>query len=312
MSYSLLLLAFVLHAQNNPPCAAPAAPLDWAQLASVRYLADQVSPPDLTDIEDLLGTCDENTHDRETIIKQMRFKLSDVNAALGRKAGDADLVKGELPDVRKEDHSQATMSDLLAIDIVARTIYSEVGTQPNCGIRYVAALGGVIMNRADAVAKNENYRALWAPQGTNDINHPLADVVLSPGQFQVWKKKSNANRSAMCPASQLSQKYASLDTKGVAMSTGIGSNNQWVDCYSVAAYMVLREKQFRQITAGVTAVNYTSGDEEAASRPESCYKPVSMKMNGKTLPNNPKCMQFWNNPTPLEIKACKAKKAVKI
>ena len=296
-----MLVAFLfnlvaLHAEINPPCAPSATPLYWSQMASVRHLVDKVAPPDLTDIDSLLGTCDENTHDVGTIIKQMRFKLSDVNAALGRRFGDGDFIKGDLPDVRKEDHTKATMADFLAVDVVARTLFSEVGTQPSCGIRYIAALGRVLINRADAVAGDESKRHLWARPGTNDIGHILADVVLSPRQFQVWRPKSAANLTAMCPATQLSQKYATRDKNGNKVSSGIASNNAWSDCVSVAAYMVFRDRQFREITSGMDAVNYTSGTKEGVSRPKNNYQPLNVKMRGEALPNDPKCMQFWNNP----------------
>ena len=296
--FYLILLTRVFAA--DLPCHTPPPALDWAQFASTQDLRDKAFQPDLGDISPLLGYCDESTHlDRESIIAEMRRRLKDVNAALGRRKEDADYVRGGLPDVRKEDHAPATKSDFLAIDIVARTLFSEIGTQPNCDIRYVVAVGCSIMNRADTVAQPDSpKRHRWARPLTNDIDHPLVDIVLSPGQYDVWNPKLRGHRTAMCPAAKLNQFYKKEDKNGkvVISSTGLGSNGQWMESVGVAAAMVLRDKQFHEMCQGMTAASYTSGERLSLSRPEDGYHPVEVKLKGKPLKNDFKCVQFWDDP----------------
>jgi hypothetical protein len=251
-------------------------------------------------VYELVGNCVASDNsvglaDRK-IIPQLRESYKHPGEAMGRRPSDADYIK-QMPEIIKDTGVKATTEDWVAIDILARTIYSEVATTTGCGNEYVLAIARLIRNRALMAEKNPAIKRQYMGPNPRPNVDPVVNVALAPHQFAVWGGGDNANRWAGCPARNIKQKYPFTDPRGRPITSGKESYNRWNVSVEVAMIAIFREKYFMDRTNDFKdALHYTMGDVEHKNRIKQGYKHLEhMTISGVPI-NKRECVEVWEEP----------------
>lgn len=166
-----------------------------------------------------------------------------------------ELVKVKPAGLSAEGGRPVTNSDLVAIDSLARTMYGEMASCYKHGLEYPMAVARIALNRAE----NKKLSKLFIRGKHHPSKLPMAKVVTSPTQFNVWLRKlnSDANPSkemALCPPRNPAQK----------MKDGRKPSPQelsiWNHTVRIATEAVLFPEDFKKKTEGLADIYYyTSG-----------------------------------------------------
>jgi hypothetical protein len=223
----------------------------------------------------LTGKCPEKITDlAEDVAKEMRTRL------------------GPTPKIRikKDNGKMATTEDWVTVDLLARTLYGEIGGSSRCSNTDAnfKAVGRVIMNRRDFMhAKADRYTNFLKSGST--VNDPLALAAISPNEFQVWKEKT-VGRWIACPGNQVKQ-YKDANGK-VTSSVGPFDTVRWFAALEVATEMVFKQNKFRCETKDVKGVFYS----KSSASPGKDFRLIKgATVDGQKM-DDAKCVQLWENP----------------
>jgi hypothetical protein len=223
----------------------------------------------------LTGKCPAQFDDlAEDIAKEMRQRL-----------GSTPKIQ-----IRKDNGKMATTEDWVTVDLLARTLYGEIGGSSRCSNTDAnfKAVGRVIMNRRDFMAeKADPYTNFF--KAKSSVKDPLALAAISPNEFQVWRTKKEDNWVA-CPGNQV-KKYKDADGN-VTSSVGPFDTVRWFAALEIATEMVFKEKKFRCETKSVRGVFYS---KSSASPGKNFQLLNDVVVDGQKM-DNPKCVQLWENP----------------
>lgn len=191
-----------------------------------------------------------------------------------------------------------TKEDLVNIDALSRTLYSEMARCYNDGLHYPLAVAKVIANRADYAQENRSLQPGVAdPFRVRDSRHlsdkpMLARIVTAPYQFSVWnpkKGKGELNSSglsqALCPPS--GPTYWKTNARGQALRTPPFEQEIWQDTLKIATQAVLFPDNFENRTKDVQELYYTSGIENFYGLPQ-----VTRWIDNKPISNG-ECMNLF-------------------
>lgn len=95
--------------------------------------------------------------------------------------------------------------EIVSIDILARTIYSEMDKGFERGLHYARALAAVILNRAEVFENEERGHNIFVPRKRNfEYSSGVTHVVMARKQFSAWDgviggKSNPVLTHALCP-----------------------------------------------------------------------------------------------------------------
>lgn len=169
-----------------------------------------------------------------------------------------------------------TREDLINIDVLARTIYSEMGKCFENGVEYPMAVAKVALNRTDFLEQN-GFSSCWSngrnfqdpfmvSDTTGGESRPtLSRVLTAKDQFSVWNPRIGGqfNKSglqqALCPPASHQNYYWKTTANGAKIQTPPFEREIWNKTLQIAVEAVLFPDQFRERTQGVPDFFYTSG-----------------------------------------------------
>lgn len=223
----------------------------------------------------LTGKCPTKIDDlAEDVAKEMRSRM-----------GASPKIR-----IKKDNGKLASTEDWVTVDLLARTLYGEIGGSSRCSATdaYFKAVGRVIMNRRDFMKEKADPYTNFLKKNSS-VKDPLALAAISPNEFQVWKEKT-VGRWVACPGNQVKQ-YKDANGK-VTSSVGPFDTVRWFAALEVATEMVFKEKKFRCETKDVRGVFYS----KSSASPGKNFKLIrGAKVDGQSMDND-KCVQLWENP----------------
>lgn len=202
--------------------------------------------------------------------------------------------KSKLPKVPKLDADgktlgEASFNDLVAVDTLARTLYSEMNECFERGLQFPMAAAKVALNREKMVNAGTAPKHFYGPPQVG--NKPaLSKVLTSPYQFSVWNQIGVANPNdktvlmSLCPTRDESPKNWK-GSKGTPVDLAA-----WDMALKIATEAVLFNPRFEAKTKQVSQLYYTSKRESYDSRSRPSPAPV---IEGRVVESF-RCMYVWN------------------
>lgn len=184
--------------------------------------------------------------------------------------------------VKSKDH-------LVSIDVLARTIFSEMHGCFKAGIQYPMAVAKVVLNRKKLLdSKNtpEHFVHGQHPSNSTDIQK----LVTAKAQFSVWNYSGAQNPKdktilmSLCPTTVLN---STQNWKGSEPSSE--DVDIWKKSVKIATEAVLFPDEFQNKTKNVKQLYYTSG--------MSSYNGKKLATDAQILGrpiNKQSCMSLWN------------------
>lgn len=193
--------------------------------------------------------------------------------------------KGLAKEVRPGEFVPATKEDLINIDVLARTLYSEMNECFSVGLQFPMAVAKVAMNRTELAEQGR------APDHyvDNDSKLPrLSRILTAPSQFSVWNNVTNPRDKtllmALCPTRNDSPRNWKGETPNPM------DLYAWEKSVQIATEAVLFPARFRERTREVTQLYYTSKRSQFLKGYES-PKPAP-KIEGRPV-HSYQCMFLW-------------------
>ncbi len=183
----------------------------------------------------------------------------------------------------------ATRDDLINIDALARTLYSEMNGCFKVGVEYPMAVAKVVLNRAQL--KESNKLPKHFTGNPNDETKPLvSQIVAAPFQFSVWNTKGksaghgNTSLMALCPTKDNSENNWKKDTPNKL------DKQAWELSLKIATEAILFKDEFNKKTKQVSQLYYTSKRSSYDKRRKPNPPP---KIEGRKVESY-QCMYLWN------------------
>ncbi|MNS60109.1 hypothetical protein D3C72_930900 [compost metagenome] len=200
-----------------------------------------------------------------------------------------------LPNVAGEDGQKITRQQFMDIDMLSRTMYSEMAKCYKYGLHYPMAVARVALNRAQA--EDKNIRGEFINYKHKDKSS-LGKVLTDPYMFSAWNKKiknkdgkvidNPSLDQALCPPQNPSKPF----WKGNKELPSGDEREIWDQTVKVATEAVLFPKNFTGRTNSVESYFYTSGMDRDDMRRMS-----SPTIEGRSV-DKPNCMRFWTDGKP--------------
>lgn len=241
-------------------------------------------------LQDHVGQCPLTPSNRKKLKNWNRKNIYDVEAL--------PLIKNaweKIPSIPKQSPQKpsvdesATIDDIINIDVLARTIYTEMNGCFAEGVQYPMAVAKVAMNRADLVAKDDAPEHFTRSARDAEPKPILASVLTANKQFSNWNYTSARNPKdrtilmSLCPT-----KNAGAKENWKKQPASEEDARIWRLSLKIASEAVLFPERFKKSTATVTQLYYTSGREEydgrqRAKTPQIAGRPVESL----------RCMYLW-------------------
>ncbi len=192
-----------------------------------------------------------------------------------------------LPPIEKPGGGKLTGEDVLAIDMMARTIYGEMASCFTPQLQYPKTVARTIVNRARAQPPEWDKYSFERGQAKRRAKlHPLfknkfVNVMASPFQFSAWNNNSKSTlKQMLCPPRSLSQNFAPGHKPYGKLV------NIWKQSLKIAYDAVTGDKQFMDETAQVKSGYYTSRVSLSG------LSEYTASVGGAKL-SNPSCVRLW-------------------
>lgn len=192
-------------------------------------------------------------------------------------------------EIRPGEYALATKDDLMDIDALARTIYSEMNECFKVGLQFPMAAAKVAMNRKDLAIEGKAYPHFVHNQRQDSSKPKLTKVLTAPFQFSVWNNVGASNPKdltslmSLCPTTNESNK----NWKG--SRPGPDDLYAWDMSLKIATEAVLYPDKFKNKTKEVTQLYYTSKRSQYDKRRRPNPAP---KIEGRAV-NSYRCMYLW-------------------
>lgn len=193
------------------------------------------------------------------------------------------MNKQPVPNLIKEDGTAVTRQDMIDIDALSRTMYSEMARCYKHGLHYPSAVARITLNRASANGRRSEFINGYHASGKGDI----AKAATSPFKYSAWNHQEGNKRNpvlaqALCPPAPGN----SVMWTGRAVTKN--EKEIWDDTIRIATETVLYPKKFKARAPALTQFFYTSD----LDRPK--WKQVKPKVEGRSL-NKDYCMMIWQD-----------------
>jgi hypothetical protein len=189
-----------------------------------------------------------------------------------------------LPNLTKEDGTLLTRQDMVDIDAMSRTVYSEMARCYKHGLHYPSAVARITLNRANPPNGRES-EFVCGPKlpGKGQITRALT----CPSKYSAWNPRVDGERNpvlpqALCPPAPQNP----IMWSGKAPSPN--EKEIWENTIRIATEAVLYPKKFKARSPNLTQLFYTSG----LGRPK--WKQVHPKIEGRTIDKD-YCMMIWQD-----------------
>jgi hypothetical protein len=186
-------------------------------------------------------------------------------------------------------HKKMDWADLVNIDALSRTIYSEMNECFDVGLEYPMAAARVAMNRAKDIDKKEgNWQVFLKSWWHKEEKPTLAKALTADRQFSVWNYASGPKDKtilmALCPTRDLAD---AKNWKG-------GRPNKrdlsiWNQAMQIATDAVLYSCSFKAKTDEVKQRYYTSKMNGFYNYKKASAPP---KIDGRKV-DSFRCMYLW-------------------
>lgn len=221
-----------------------------------------------------------NIYDTE-VLTQLRSNRAVIQSTLQR----AGQLNG------KEDPlAGADFEDVVAVDTLARTIYSEMNGCFAQGLQFPMAAAKVALNRA-RLAQQSRASAHFVSRSRAVADKPLLSRVLTaPFQFSVWNELGARNPRdktilmSLCPTKNEASRS---NWKGAPPSPA--DTYAWDMALKIATEAVLFPQEFERKTADVKQTYYTSGMPSYQKRKKPVPAPLILGRRVESL----SCMYLW-------------------
>ena len=232
-----------------------------------------------------------------------------VGGKLPNEIGGDFYIDQVVPDIQKKMAAQGVtdkkeIAKLIQVDLLARTIYSEMASCNKYSKAYLDAVGKVIMNRADYIndklkaggtsyndynkridkTDNRNIKAAneFLAFGNRRKIRPhagvLGEIALRNYAFSIYNPKDPAGKNAFCP------KKPSPGKKALGPAT-----RAFKSAVAVAREMVFSPNAFKKRTANVKELFYTSN----ITFEDKDYVESPARSVGGTAMNKKSCIRLW-------------------
>ncbi len=193
-----------------------------------------------------------------------------------------------------------TPKQLIDIDILARSVYGEMGGCLDKNRNYGLAVAKVVMNRTKLVESGAGKGKLFTQPRHENLHHPskstIAKVLTDPKQFSIWNREQANDPTdlnilrVMCP----SRDKSTYNWKNKEPNEQ--DLRAWQKSLEIAIEAIAFPQQFNQMTAKVTQYYYTSGVDLGSKG----YQNVTPRIAGTRI-NNPRCIWLWKAPPTEEL-----------
>lgn len=193
-----------------------------------------------------------------------------------------------------------TPKQIIDIDILARSVYGEMGGCLDKNRNYGLAVAKVVLNRTKLVDSGAGKGKLFTQPRHEKLHHPskstIAKVLTDPKQFSIWNREQANDPSdlnilrVMCP----SRDKSTYNWKNKEPNEQ--DLRAWQKSLEIAIEAVAFPQQFNQMTSKVTQFYYTSGVDLGTKG----YQNVSPRIAGSKI-NNPRCIWLWKAPPAEEL-----------
>lgn len=279
------------------------------ELAEERALGQALYGPDCPDLVGKPTTVDQPTQLAKDVAKILEPALALTGRCPTKHKDLAEDLAGIMQSqvgrppkirIRKDNNEMATADDWVAVDLIARTLYGEVGGKPKCSDpKHLKAVGRVIMNRRDFMNHRESpddeKRARYTKffKVDSKVKNQVALAAINADEFHVWDpdKKDSVGRWMACPGTE---PRAIKDKTGKQIGYITEKDvERWERAVAVASEMIFKEKKFRCDTKGVKGVFYSKGDYPPGKNFEKVGS--SVRIDNEML-DGKNCVELWQNP----------------
>lgn len=223
-----------------------------------------------------LGSEVKNTFDH-FILPKLKHKMNNLSAS----------QKKKFSSLKDEKGAAVTISQIVDIEALARTMYAEMGRCYKRGLQYPMAVARIVANRSEATCALKNAVFIQG-QHANDKSD-LSKAATTPRQFNLWmksegKRKNGPLLQALCPPKSAKQKfYSGAYPEGQELAL-------WQNSVRIATETVLYPDRFSKRTEELEArYYYTSGMKSFYD-----LERVIPKIEGRYLDND-QCMEIWRD-----------------
>jgi hypothetical protein len=197
--------------------------------------------------------------------------------------------------IRQNLGRNITRKDLINIDVMARTLYSEMGRCYDDGPQYPLGVAKVILNRTEFLEKN-SFNQCWSDgrqfqdpfmvsATRGDEGRPvMSQVVTAKDQFSVWNPRIGNQfnyqglQQALCPPAQGQNQYWKT-ANGRRVPVPEFEREIWKQSIEIATQAVLYPQQFQARTRDINNIYfYTSGIPNFMG-----LRRVTLKADGKGI-----------------------------
>jgi hypothetical protein len=197
-------------------------------------------------------------------------------------------MKDQVPNIRKDNGKPMNWEDMVDIDALSRTLYSEMNDCFKDGVQFPMAAAKVAMNRVEKVKKGFNLSVFLKSWFHDDDKPTLAKVLTADRQFSVWNYMSGPKDKtilmSLCPTRNSTEPNW-MGNKPSKEELGI-----WKQAVQIATQAVLHPVDFKNRTNAVKQLYYTSHMSEYDDR----TRPHPIPTIGGRPVNSFKCMYLWN------------------
>ncbi|MFN7825407.1 MAG: hypothetical protein ACK5P6_08600 [Pseudobdellovibrionaceae bacterium] len=197
--------------------------------------------------------------------------------------------------IRQNLGRNLSREDLINIDVLARTLYSEMGRCYDDGPQYPLGVAKVILNRTEFLEKN-GFNQCWADRRPfqdpfrvwdtrGDEGRPaMSQVITAKDQFSVWNPRIGNQfnyqglQQALCPPAQGQNHYWKTEN-GRKIPVPDFEREIWKDSIEIATQAVLYPQKFQARTRDINNIYfYTSGIPNFMG-----LRRVTLKADGKGI-----------------------------
>ena len=191
-----------------------------------------------------------------------------------------------------KDHplAEAGFDDIVAVDTLARTIYSEMNGCFAQGLQYPMAAAKVALNRARLAQSGRAPAHFVSGSHAREDKPVLSKVLTAPFQFSVWNELGARNPRdktilmSLCPTKDESGR---ANWKGAPPTPA--DTYAWNMALKIATEAVLFPQEFERKTASVKQTYYTSGMTSYQGRKKPVPPPTILGRRVDSL----SCMYLW-------------------
>ncbi len=193
----------------------------------------------------------------------------------------------QVKNLRRTNGEPATKTDLVNIDLLARTLYGEMETCSQKSEAYPRAVSKLILNRADFAKANPSRASLFIdPDRAKEPNeNELTNAILKRKQFSPWNVSDPTAPRILCPPTDTKKPY------GIGRAPIPDEIATWKAMVTIAAQSVLGDKSYKNRSRDMRDLYFTSN----GAKIEGLERVKNVSVGGEKI-TDPSCLMMWKDP----------------